>query len=121
MDLPWNLDVGDGLALTHGWGLVVTPGAKIGRNVTLFHGVTLGRRDRVDEHGNRTVGYPVIEDEVWLGPHAVVIGDVRVGRGSRVAAGAFVTEDVPPFSVVIGNPGRIVRTGCRPDVMNPAP
>jgi serine O-acetyltransferase len=119
MDLPWNLDADVGLALTHGWGLVVAPGTRIGRNVTLFHGVTLGRRDRIEAAGRRTTGHPVIEDEVWLGPHAVVIGAVTVGRGSRIAAGAFVTADVPAFSVVVGNPAKVVRSNCTPDVMNP--
>jgi len=121
MDLPWNVSVDVGLALTHGWGIVVSPGARIGRNVTLFHGVTLGRRDRIDAAGERVVGYPVIEDDVWIGPHAVIVGAVTVGRGSRVAAGAFVTKSVPPNSVVVGNPGRVVRIGAPPDVMNPAP
>lgn len=121
MDLPWNVEVGPGLALTHGWGLVVTAGARIGRNVTLFHGVTLGRRDRIGPHGERTAGFPTIEDEVWIGPHAIIVGQVRIGRGSRIGGGAMVTEDVPPFCVVAGNPSRIVRQGCTPDVMNPAP
>lgn len=65
--------------------------------------------------------YPVLEDEVWVGPHAVIIGGVTIGRGSRVAAGAFVTESVPPHSVVSGNPAVIVKSHCVPDVMNQAP
>lgn len=66
-------------------------------------------------------GYPVLEDEVWVGPHAIIVGDVTVGRGSRIAGGAFVTESVPPYSVVIGNPAVIVKNNCTPDVMFPAP
>ena len=84
MDLPWSADIGPGLLLLHGWGLVISPGARIGANVTLFHGVT-------------------------------------IGRGSRIAAGAFVTEDVPPFSTEVGNPAAIVKRGCAPDVSNPVP
>mgnify|MGYP002336221621 CR=1 FL=1 len=45
VDSPWKTEIGPGLAITHGWGLVVSSGARIGKNVTLFHGVTLGRRD----------------------------------------------------------------------------
>lgn len=121
MDLPWSTQVGPGIALTHGWGLVVNAGARIGANVTLFHGVTLGRRDRIDSTGAREIGYPILEDEVWVGPHAVIVGNVRIGRGSRIAAGALVTSDVPARSVVVGNPGVVTREDCLPDVMNPAP
>lgn len=121
VDLPWQVDAGGGLRLTHGWGAVISPGARIGRNVTVFHGVTLGRRDRLSKDGTRTVGYPVIDDEVWIGPHAVIIGAVHVGEGSRIAGGAFVDFDVEPYSVVVGNPGRIVKQGCSPDVTHPAP
>lgn len=121
MDFPWRAQYGAGLALTHGWGLVVSQGVRIGRNVTLFHGVTLGRRDRIGADGARDIGYPVLEDEVWVGPHAVIVGGVTIGRGSRIGAGAFVTTDVPPYSVVAGNPSSIVKSNCVPDVMNPAP
>ena len=121
VDLPWQTRVGAGLAITHGWGLVVNPGATIGRNVTLFHGVTIGRRDRIAGDDTRITEYPVVEDEVWIGPHAIVVGGVTIGRGSRIAGGAFVIEDVPPYSVVAGNPSSIVKANCVPDVMNPAP
>lgn len=121
MDLPWGAQIGPGLALTHGWGTVVSPGVRIGRNVTLFHGATLGRRDRIGANGERDIGYPTLEDEVWVGPHAMIIGGVTIGRGSRIGGGAFVTADVPPYSVVAGNPSSIVKSNCVPDVMNPAP
>lgn len=121
MDLSWDTEIGAGIALTHGWGLVVTGGATIGRNVTMFHGVTLGRRDRIAADGKRLTEYPVIEDEVWIGPHAIIVGGVTIGRGSRIAGGAFVTDSVAPYSVVSGNPASVVKSGCTPDVMNPAP
>lgn len=121
LDLPWTTEIGPGFCISHGWGAVISPGARIGKNVTLFHGATLGRRDRIDHDGVRTTEYPVIEDEVWIGPHAIVVGGVTVGRGSRIAAGAFVTEAVPPFTIVAGNPMTILKTNCVPDVINPAP
>lgn len=121
IDFSWQTRIGGGLAITHGWSLVVSPGAVIGANVTLFHGVTLGRRDRIAADGARQTGYPVIEDEVWIGPHAIIVGGVTIGRGSRIGGGAFVSADVPPYSVVSGNPGVVVRSDCTPDVMNPAP
>ena len=121
IDLPWQTKIGGGLALTHAWGLVVNPGAKIGNNVTLFHGVTLGRRDRISHLGERLTEYPVLEDDVWVGPHAIIVGGVIIGRGSRIAGGSFVTSSVPPHSVVSGNPAKIVKNNCVPDVTNPAP
>jgi len=121
VDLPWRTAAGAGLSLPHGWGLVVNQGARIGSNVTLFHGVTLGRRDRISRDGERSTGYPVLEDEVWVGPHAIVVGGVTIGRGSRIAGGAYVTESVPPHSIVTGNPATIAKSDCAPDVVHPAP
>jgi serine O-acetyltransferase len=121
VDFPWQTRVGPGLTITHGWGLVVSPGATIGRNVTLFHGATLGQRDRIAADGTRTTDYPVLEDEVWVGPHAIVVGGVTIGRGSRIAGGALVTENVPPHCVVSGSPAAIVRRDATPDVVHPAP
>lgn len=121
MDLPWSAEIGPGLALTHGWGVVVSPGARIGANVTLFHGVTLGLRARIARDGRQAEEYPVLEDEVWVGPHAILVGGVTIGRGSRIAGGAFVTESVPAHSIVVGNPARILKQNCVPDVSNPAP
>lgn len=121
MDLPWRTEIGAGIALTHGWGLVVSSGAKIGRNVTLFHGVTLGRRERILPGNERAIEFPIIEDEVWIGANAIVVGGVKIGRGSRIAGGAFVANDIPPYSVVSGNPSVIIKSNCVPDVANPAP
>jgi serine O-acetyltransferase len=122
MDLPASRSVAPGLAITHGWGLVVAPGTVIGRNVTLFHGVTLGTRARIDDTGERTnLGVPTIDDEVWIGPGACVLGPIHVGRGARIGAGAIVISDVPPGAVVVASPARVARMGSPPDVVNPAP
>lgn len=117
IEIPWRTAIQPGLALVHGRGIVVNVNASIGKNVTLFHGVTLGQRDSIASDGSRQTRYPVIEDDVWIGPYATVAG-VRVGKGSRIAAGACVFEDVPPHSIVLGNPGRVVKTGCMPDVVH---
>ena len=121
VDLPWESQIDGGLAITHGRGLVVNQYAKIGSNVTLFHGVTIGRSDHIGRTGDRHMGFPVIEDEVWIGPYAIIAGDITIGRGSRIAGGSFVIESVPPYSIVSGNPATILKTNCMPDVMNPAP
>jgi serine O-acetyltransferase len=118
IEIPWRTTIAPGLALTHGRGIVVNVDARIGSNVTLFHGVTIGQRDYIDSNGQRRTEYPVIEDDVWIGPHAIVVGGVTVGRGSRIAGGAYVYQNVPPYCVVMGNPGQIVKTNCVPDVDN---
>jgi serine O-acetyltransferase len=120
MDISWKTEVGAGVAMPHGWGIVINPSAKIGKNVTLFHGVTLGRRDRIFKDETRQSEYPIIEDEVWIGPHAIIVGGVTIGRGSRIAGGAFVTTNIPPYSIVVGNPSNIVKSDCIPDVVNRA-
>ncbi len=51
----------------------------------------------------------VIEDDVWIGFKASILKGVRIGRGAIVAAGAVVTKDVPPFTLVAGNPARVIR------------
>lgn len=118
MDFPHQTRFGRGLRIDHGWGVVVNANAELGNNVTLYHGVTLGQSDKISQDGSRATRYPVIEDDVWIGPHAIVVG-VRVGRGSRIAGGAFVNRDVPAGSLIMGNPGRVVRTDVRPDVEHP--
>lgn len=50
-----------------------------------------------------------IEDDVWIGGHSIILPGVTVGRGSIVAAGAVITKDVPPFTIVGGNPARIIK------------
>ena len=60
IDLKWWADIGSGFAITHCWDLLVNPGAKIGANVTLFSGLTLGRRDHISPEGPRDVCYPII-------------------------------------------------------------
>lgn len=121
MDFDWPTQIGPGLVLVHGRGLVVNEYARIGSNVTLFHGVTIGCSDKISRTGEREKGFPVLEDEVWVGPYAIITGGITIGRGSRIAGGAFVTDDVPPYSIVSGNPAAIIKTGCIPDVFNPAP
>jgi serine O-acetyltransferase len=121
MDISWRTKIGGGVALTHGWGLVINEAATIGNNVTILHGVTLGQKDKILKNGARITEYPIIQDNVWIGPNAIIVGGITIGEGSRIAGGAFVTEDIPAGSIVIGNPAKIVKSDCLPDTLNPAP
>jgi serine O-acetyltransferase len=96
-EIHFNADIAPGLSIVHGNGLVVSHRAKVGRNCILFHNVTLGesRDSRTGE-----VGAPVLEDNVHVGPGAVLLGPITIGTGSKIMANAVVTESVPPHSVV---------------------
>lgn len=122
VDLPHEAAIGPGFAIVHGWGLVVSPDARIGCNVTVFHGVTVGRKDTIAADGTRTVGgAPTIGDEVWIGPNAIVVGAIVIGAGAVIGGGAVVTKDVPPASMVVGNPAKVIATDIQPDCPHPAP
>ncbi|UUY03537.1 hypothetical protein LRS13_23180 [Svornostia abyssi] len=100
ISIPKTVDIGGGLRIFHFGGIIMHPGVRIGRNVTLGHGVTLGVRE-----DGRT---PVVEDDVVLSAYAQILGGVRVGRGAKVGAMAVVIDDVPEQVSVAGIPARIV-------------
>jgi len=62
----------------------------------------------IDGQGYTTIALPVIEDWTWIGERAIILPGRRVGRGAIVGAGAVVTRDVEPFSIVAGNPARLI-------------
>ena len=95
--------IGRSLFIDHGMGVVIGETAEIGCNVTLYHGVTLGGVSL--EKGKR---HPTIEDNVVIGAGAKVLGNIRVGPGSRIGANAVVVKSVPANSVVVGVPGQVV-------------
>ena len=88
----------------------------IGSHVNLAQGITVtalnhnftDTEKRIDEQGVSTTPV-VIEDDVWIGANAVVLPGVRIGTHSVVAAGAVVTKDVPPHSIVAGIPAKIIK------------
>ena len=88
----------------------------IGNHVNLAQGITVtalnhnftDSEKRIDEQGVSTTPV-VIEDDVWIGANAVVLPGVRVGTHSVVAAGAVVTKDVPPHSIVAGIPAKVIK------------
>jgi serine O-acetyltransferase len=104
-------DVGDGLFIDHGVGVVVGETAEIGENVTLYQGVTLGGTGFAT--GKR---HPTVEDNVTIGSGAKLLGPIRIGHGAKIGANAVVVHDVPPNSTVVGNPGHTVRIeGRKPE------
>lgn len=101
--------IGPGLFIDHGMGVVIGETAEVGPNVTLYHGVTLGGPSW--KKGKR---HPTLEENVVVGAGAKVLGPITVGARTRVGANAVVVRDVPPDSVVVGIPGRVThRNGFR--------
>ncbi|MBT3267330.1 serine O-acetyltransferase [Candidatus Poribacteria bacterium] len=103
--------IGPGLFIDHGMGVVIGETAVVGRNVTLYHGVTLGGRSR-----ERTKRHPTVKNHVVIGAGAEVLGPVTIAEHARIGAGSVVVTDVPPNSVIVGVPGRVTfRDGVRTD------
>ncbi len=97
--------IGRGFFIDHGTGTVIGETAEIGDDCTLFHNVTLGGTGK--QHGKR---HPTLEDNVFVGTGAVLLGPIRVGRNARVGANSFVImHDVPADATAVGNPARIVK------------
>lgn len=95
--------IGKGFFIDHGMGVVIGETSEIGDNVTLYHGVTLGGTSW--QKGKR---HPTLEDNVVVGAGAKILGPFKVGRNSIIGAGSVVVKEVPPYSTVIGIPGRVV-------------
>ena len=101
-------EVGDGLFIDHGMGVVIGETAEIGENVTLYQGVTLGGTGFAA--GKR---HPTVQDNVTIGSGAKLLGPITIGHGAKIGANAVVIHDVPPNSTVVGNPGHPVRVDGR--------
>ena len=95
--------IGRRFFIDHGMGVVIGETAEIGANVTLYQGVTLGGTGK--ERGKR---HPTIGDNVVVASGAKVLGSFTVGSNSKIGSGSVVLHEVPPNSVVVGIPGRIV-------------
>ena len=103
-DIPSSTVIGEGFEIYHSaHASVVSPGTIIGKNVSLRQNTTIGAKGF---HGAEKS--PVIEDDVTIGPNVCIIGDITIGKGSTIGAGAVVVKDVPPYSVVVGNPAIII-------------
>ncbi|NMC39094.1 MAG: serine acetyltransferase [Bacteroidales bacterium] len=103
-EISSEASIGEGFFLTPHCGPVIIGPVKIGKNCNISHSVTIGRAYR-----NGMAGRPTIDDYVWIGAGAVLVGDIKIGRNVLIAPNAFVNFDVPANSLVIGNPGKIIK------------
>jgi serine O-acetyltransferase len=103
--------IGDGLFIDHGTGVVIGETAEVGDNVTMYQGVTLGGTGFAT--GKR---HPTVQDNVTIGSGAKLLGPITIGHGAKIGANSVVIHDVPPNSTVVGVPGHPVRVeGARPE------
>lgn len=103
IQVGWKTKIGEGLVLVHCGNVAVNNEVVMGKNCTLYHGVTVGMEFRGERKGN-----PVIGDCVWIGSNACVVGNITIGDDVLIAPLAFVNFDVPSHSIVIGNPAKII-------------
>jgi serine O-acetyltransferase len=103
--------LGRKLFIDHGMGVVIGETAIVGDDVVIYQGVTLGAgpEARMGSATRNLKRHPTIGNGVVVGSGAEIQGDITVGDGSRIASGSIILKDVPPNSVVVGVPGRIVR------------
>lgn len=98
IELGNHITLGDGVWFIHPLGIVIGGDAKVGDRVRFFGNNTVGTA--------KENGYPVIEDDVWVGAGARILGPITIGARSVIGANAVVVSDVPPDSIVTGIPGR---------------
>ena len=105
--------IGKNLFIDHGMGVVIGETSEIGNNVTIYHAVTLGGiSPSIDSERQRDEKrHPTIGDNTVIGSGAQIIGPVKVGNGSRIAANAVVVNDVPENATMVGVPAKAIKVG----------
>ena len=103
--------IGKNLFIDHGMGVVIGETSEIGDNVTMYHSVTLGGSSpSIDSERQRhEKRHPTIGNDVVIGSGAQIIGPIRVGNNSRIAANAVVVKDVPENATMVGIPAKVVK------------
>jgi serine O-acetyltransferase len=100
--------IGRRFFVDHGSGVVIGETAEVGDDVLMYQGAVLGGTS-----SERAKRHPTVGDGVVIGAHAIILGNIHVGDGSKVGSGSVVVESVPAGATVIGVPGRVVRINGR--------
>lgn len=103
MDIHPAAVIGKGILIDHGTGVVIGETAVVGDDVSMLHEVTLGGTGK--ESGDR---HPKVGNGVLIGAGAKILGNIKIGEGSKIAAGSVVLNEVPPHSTVAGIPAKVV-------------
>lgn len=102
IELSVDTEIGEGLYFGHPYCITINSKAKLGKNINIHKGVTIGQENR----GKRQ-GVPTIGDNVWIGINATIVGNIHIGNDVLIAPNAYVNCDVSDHSVVFGNPCQI--------------
>lgn len=100
IDIPWSTEIGEGFYIGHFGGITINGNAKIGKNVNISQGVTIGRSGQGEK-----AGVPTIGDNVYIGPGAKIFGKITIGNNVKIGANAVVYRDIPDNAVVALDPG----------------
>jgi serine O-acetyltransferase len=103
ISIPDTTQIGSGFYIGHFGAIVVNSRSVIGKNCNISQGVTIGQLNR-----GKRAGCPIIGDNVFIGPGAKILGNVHIGDHTAIGANCVVVDDVPPYSVVVGVPGKVV-------------
>lgn len=103
IQIPARTQIGEGFYIGHSGRVIINPEAKLGKNMNISTGVVIGRENRGAREGS-----PTFDGCCWIGANAVIVGNVRIGEDVLIAPLSYVNFDVPPHSIVIGNPARII-------------
>ena len=105
--------IGKNLFIDHGMGVVIGETSEIGNNVTIYHAVTLGGSSpSIDSERQRhEKRHPTIGNDVVIGSGAQIIGPIKVGNGARIAANAVVVKNVDENATMVGIPAKAVKVG----------
>ncbi len=104
-NIPYTTKVGEGFWFAHPYATVLNA-ESIGKNFRCIHCTTIGTKAGMNAVGGNR---PVIGDNVSIGCHACIIGDVHIGNNVTIGAGAVVVKDVPDNCTVVGNPAHIIK------------
>lgn len=108
LEIPVTCKIGPRLRVYHKVGIVIHGECTIGSDCQIRNGVTLGSKF---DRESKSIVFPTVGDHVDLGGSCFLIGGIHVGDHAEIGAHAVVTKSVPPWAVVVGNPGRVIRIG----------
>ena len=103
LEISPSTQIGEGFYIGHPYGITINVDAKLGRNVNIHKGCTVGQENR----GKRK-GVPTIGDRVYLGINSTIAGNVTIGNDVFIASNTFVNQDIPSHSIVIGSPCKVI-------------
>lgn len=104
--VPYQAEIGKGFYIGHFGSVIINPLVKVGCNVSIATGTTIGQTNR-----GEFKGVPQIGDYVWIGTNAVIVGGITIGNNVLIAPNAYVNRSIPDNSIAIGNPAKIISKG----------